>query len=261
MVPPVCASLDTAAWNCLSFRTRIVLLAAGSAAGAAASTTRVSSTDANDWVALIRRPIFTLSGKEERRRPVDLILVRIVLFLAFGAAVVFVIGSGKLPFQDPRESAAKSEKSIRGVAEMLGQATEKGPPGQPRATGRWASQLRRACATREQRLAALAKPSVLDRSALARHADNVLSIHRAYARRVSSLRSPAELATDARQIQRDIAAQERALAGIAVALRSANLKRASQEALVLRELAGRANALLVRLDLTGCALRPSSMPL
>jgi len=187
--------------------------------------------------------------------------VRIVLFLAFGAAVVFVIGSGKLPFQDPRQSAAKSEKSIRGVAEMLGQATEKGPPGQPRAIGQWARQLTMACTMREQRLAALARPSVLDRSALARHADNVLAVHRAYARRVSALRPPAQLDADARQIRRDIAAQERALARIAVALRRPNLQQASQEALVLRQLAGRANALLVRLDLMQCALRPSSMPL
>jgi hypothetical protein len=64
---------------------------------------------------------------------------------------MFVIGSGKLPFTIPTESAAKSEKIIRGVAEMLGQALENTPSGQPRATGRWASQLRRACATREQR--------------------------------------------------------------------------------------------------------------
>jgi hypothetical protein len=47
--------LETAAWNCLSFRTRIVVLAAGWAAGAAASTKRVSEADANRRVARIRR--------------------------------------------------------------------------------------------------------------------------------------------------------------------------------------------------------------
>jgi hypothetical protein len=92
-------------------------------------------------------------------------------------------------------------------------------------------------------------------------ATDLLAIHLAYARRVSSLRPPAQLDADARQIRRDIATQERALARISVALRSVNLQRASQEALVLRELAGRANSLLVRLDLTQCALRPSSMAL
>ncbi len=69
IVPPDLASFETAALNCLSFRTRIVLLAAGSAADAPASITAASKADATGRAAFIRRRRLGPAGIRRRRRP------------------------------------------------------------------------------------------------------------------------------------------------------------------------------------------------
>jgi hypothetical protein len=143
--------------------------------------------------------------------------------------------------------------SIREVGKLLETASK------PHPTGRWVDQMNGACAQREQRLAALTRPAVLDGRALAAHSARILAIHRAYARRVARVRAPAKFAADLRQIRAFNAGQLQLLQRVGQAARSVGS--AAKEALALRELAGRANPVFLRLGLDRCALRPSGIPL
>jgi hypothetical protein len=171
-----------------------------------------------------------------------------VLFLVLGAGALFFL------YQSWQGSPSPAS-SIREVGKLLETASN------PHPTGRWIDQMNGACAQREQRLAALTRPAVLDGHALAAHSARVLAIHRAYAQRVRRVRAPARYRADLSQIRAFNAAQLQALQRVTRAARSNGVGSAASEALALRELAGRANPVYLRLGLDRCALRASGMPL
>jgi hypothetical protein len=171
-----------------------------------------------------------------------------VLFLVVGAGAAFFLYHGW-------QGSPSPASSIREVGKLLETASK------PHPTGRWIDQMNGACAQREQRLAGLTRPAVLDGRALAAHSARVLAIHRAYAERVRRVRAPARYQADLRQIRAFNAAQLQLLARVGQAARSSGVGSAASEALALRELAGRANPVFLRLGLDRCALRSSGMPL
>jgi hypothetical protein len=171
-----------------------------------------------------------------------------LLFLVVAAGAAFFL------YQSWQGSPSPAS-SIREVGKLLETASK------PHPTGRWVDQMNGACAQREQRLAALTRPAVLDGRALAAHSARILAIHRAYAKRVARVRTPAKFAADLRQIRAFNAAQLQLLQRVGQAARSSGVGSAAKEALALRELAGRANPVFLRLGLDRCALRPSGMPL
>jgi hypothetical protein len=105
----------------------------------------------------------------------------------------------------------------------------------------------------------LTRPASLD--GLGAHATSVHAIHRTHARRVSSLRPPAQYRAEAATIDRLNARQVRVLGRVAQHARGGDISSASREARALRVFAGDANSELLRLGLTDCLVRPSSMPL
>ncbi len=117
------------------------------------------------------------------------------------------------------------------------------------------------CRQREQQLAKLTRPSVVDGQALAAYSARVLAIHSAHAKRVARVRAPKAYAADLRQIRAFNAQQLELLQRVRLAARNGGVSSAAREALALRDLAGRSNAVFVRLGLYGCAMRPSGMPL
>lgn len=172
--------------------------------------------------------------------------MRLVLVL-FGAGVLFLVVHGW--------NGESPASSIRGVSKVLEQASA------PHPSGRWVDELKGACSQRELRLGALARPGGVDAGPLATYSARVLAVHRAYARRVAAVRPPSRYKADVAQIRQFNGAQERALRRVTLAARAGNLQLAAQEAMGLRELAGRANPVFLRLGLSGCAFRASGMPL
>jgi hypothetical protein len=77
----------------------------------------------------------------------------------------------------------------------------------------------------------------------------------------SSLRPPAQYQAEAAIIDRLNARQVRVLGRVANLARAGDIGSASREARALRVFAGDANSELLRLGLTDCLVRPSSMPL
>jgi hypothetical protein len=171
-----------------------------------------------------------------------------LLFLVVGAGAAFFL------YQSWQGSPSPAS-SIREVGKLLETASK------PHPTGRWVDQMNGACAQREQRLAALPRRAVLDGHALAAHSARILAIHRVYAKRVARVRAPARFAADLRQIRAFNASQLQVLQRITRAARSNGVGSAASEALALRELAGRANPVYLRLGLDRCAMRASGMPL
>jgi len=171
-----------------------------------------------------------------------------VLFLVVGAGAAFFL-------YHSWQGSPSPGSSFREVGKLLETASK------PHPTGRWIDQMNGACAQREQRLAALTSPAVLDGRALAAHSARVLVIHRAYAERVRRVRAPARYRADLRQIRAFNARQLQVLQRVTQAARNNGVGSAASEALALRELAGRANPVFLRLGLDRCALRPSGMPL
>jgi hypothetical protein len=182
--------------------------------------------------------------------------VRFLVYLAVAAIVVLAVRSTDVFSRVT--GTPDPEKSVAQVNDILERAAADGAvQGQP-PDGRWAARMKAECARREQRLAALARPTSL--TGLAPHAQKVLAIHRAYAQRVARLRVPGATANDAREVNRLHAEQLRALQRVAQAARAGDFSRATNEGLALRELAGRANTVFLRLGLNQCALRPSAIP-
>ncbi len=170
-----------------------------------------------------------------------------LLLVLFGAGALF------LTFQGWNGESPAS--SIREVGKLLEQASN------PHPKGRWVDDMRAACAQREQRLATLVRPGGADPAPLARYSARVLAVHRAYARRVTKVRAPKRYKAELAQIRQFNATQEQVLLRVTIAARRRDLQAAAQEAMALRELAGRANAVFVRLGLNGCAFHASGMPL
>lgn len=182
--------------------------------------------------------------------------MRFLVYLAIAAIVI--LGVRSTDVFSRVTGAPDPEKSIAQVNDLLERAAADGAvQGQP-PDGRWAAQMKAECARRERRLAALARPTSL--TGLAPHAQKVLTIHRAHARRVARLRTPGATADDAREVNRLNAEQLRALQRLARAARAGDFSRATSEGMALRELAGRANTVFLRLGLNQCALRAPGIP-
>jgi hypothetical protein len=171
-----------------------------------------------------------------------------LLFVAASAGVLFFVVQNW-------EGSFSPASSIREVSKKLDRATN------PHPKGRWVDQLYGLCAQREQQLAKLTRPAVLDGQGLAAHSARVLAIHSAHAKRVVRVRAPKAYAADLRQIKAFNAQQLELLQRVRLAARNGGVSSAAKEALALRDLAGRSNVVFVRLGLNGCAMRPSGMPL
>jgi hypothetical protein len=175
----------------------------------------------------------------------------------FFAVVLVVVAVG---YRQANRSAEKSDARIREVANILERAVADAPPAPaPPPSGPWVDQVRAACDRREQQLGALARPASVD--GIGAHASRVHAIHQAHARRVSSLRPPVAYRTEAATIDRLNARQVRVLGRVAGLARAGDIGSASRQARSLRVFAGDANSELLRLGLTACLVRPSSMPL
>jgi hypothetical protein len=158
------------------------------------------------------------------------------------------------------ESAKSPKADISKVNELLERAASGKPmDGRPVPNARWVRRMTAACDQRERRLAAL--PHVPTAAGIAARGTRIFAIHRAYAARVSALRAPSAWEPEAQEIRAFNISQQRILARVVAAARSGDLGRATQESVALRELAGRANTVFLRLGLARCAFGGSGMPL
>lgn len=173
--------------------------------------------------------------------------MKLLLLAAAAGGLLFV-------FQ-PWNGDSSPASSFREVGKMLEKASK------PHPKGRWVDQMNGICAQREQQLADLKRPAVLDGQGLAAYSARVLAIHRAYAKRVARVRAPKLYAADLRRIRAFNAQQLEVLQRVRLAARNGGVSSAASEALALRDLAGRSNPVFVRLGLSGCAMRSSGMPL
>jgi hypothetical protein len=170
--------------------------------------------------------------------------------------LLLALGAGGLLFVfQPWNGDSSPASSFREVGKLLESASK------PHPKGRWVDQLKGVCSQREQQLAKLTRPAVLDRHGLAAYSAPVLAIHRAHAKRVARVRAPKPYTADLRQIRAFNAQQLELLQRVRLAARNGGVSSAAREALALRDLAGRSNPVFVRLGLNGCAMRPSGMPL
>jgi hypothetical protein len=175
----------------------------------------------------------------------------------FFAVVLVVVAVG---YRQAKQSAQESDGRIREVASILERAVaDAPPPPAAKPSGPWIDQVRAACDRREQRLGALTRPASLD--GIGAHASRVHAIHRTHARRVAALQPPATYRAEAATLDRLNARHARVLGRVAGLARAGDISSASRQARALRVFAGDANSELLRLGLTDCLVRPSSMPL
>ena len=184
--------------------------------------------------------------------------MKFVLMLVV-AAIAIAIFSARLASSFDRE--AHSPKVRLSTANELLRRAAAGEPldGRPAPDQRWVARMTAACAKRERLLVALPRPATL--SAIAARGARILAIHRAYAARVSSIHAPAAYTVEARELRGFDNSQQRILRRVVAAAQSGNVARAYRESVALRELAGRANTVLLRLGLSRCVFSASSMPL
>jgi hypothetical protein len=184
--------------------------------------------------------------------------MKFVLILAV-TAIAIAFFSARIASSFDR-GAYSPKASISNTSELLRRAAAGEPlDGRPAPDRRWVARMSAACEKRERRLAAL--PRSATTSGIAARGARILAIQRAYAARVSASRPPAANAVEAREIRRFNASQQRILGRVVAAAQSGDLARAYRESVALRELAGRANTVFLRLGLSRCAFGASSMPL
>lgn len=158
------------------------------------------------------------------------------------------------------EQSKAPQASIENVNDILEKAASGKPlDGRPVPDARWVRSMNAACEKRERRLDAL--PRTPTAAGIAERGERILAIHRSFATRVAALRAPSAWKPEAQELRAINGAQQRALARVVAAARSGDLGRATQEAVALRELAGRANTVFMRLGLDRCAFGASGMPL
>ena len=184
--------------------------------------------------------------------------MRFVLMLALAAlAIAYFSHRGSTVAE---RGAKAPQASISKTGELLRRAAAGEPlDGRQPPDGRWVARMTAACEKRERSLAALPRPATA--AGIAQRGERILAIHRAYAARVASLGAPAGYSGDAREIRAFNASQQRILRRVVAAARSGDLARASRASIALRELAGRANIVFLRLGLSRCAFGGSGMPL
>jgi len=175
------------------------------------------------------------------------------------AAVAIVFFSGRFANVFDR-GAPSPTASISTVSALLGRAATGQPlDGRPAPDARWVARMTTTCQKRERLLAALPRPTTA--KGIAARGARILAIHRAYATRVASFQPPAAYPAEARELRGFNASQQRILRRVVAAAQAGNLARAYRESIALRELAGRANTVFLRLGLSQCAFRGSGMPL
>jgi hypothetical protein len=184
--------------------------------------------------------------------------MRFVLMLA-AAAVAIAYFSHKVSTDSHRDGKSP-QASISAVNDLMSRAAAGGPlDGRAAPDRRWVASMIAACEKRERLLARLPRGTSAD--GIAARGERILAIQRGYAARVAALRPSAAYAAEGREIRGFNASQERILQRVIALARAGDLARATQEAVALRELAGRANAVFLRLGLDRCALGGSGMPL
>ena len=158
------------------------------------------------------------------------------------------------------EQSKSPQASVENVNDILEKATAGKPlDGRPAPDAKWVKRMNAACDQRERRLSALGRTATA--TGIAHRGEQILAIHRSFATRVAALRASSAWKTEAQEVRAINVAQQRALARVVVAARSGDLGRATQEAVRLRELAGRANIIFMRLGLDRCVFGASGMPL
>jgi hypothetical protein len=157
-------------------------------------------------------------------------------------------------------AAGSPEVSISRASELMRRAASGEPlDGRPAPDAKWVARMTAACSRRERLLSAL--PHSATATGIAARGTRIVEIYRAYAARVARIRPPAAYGAEGREIRRVNASQVRALGRVVAAARSGDLGRASRQSVALRELAGRANAVFLRLGLSRCAFGSSGVPL
>jgi hypothetical protein len=158
------------------------------------------------------------------------------------------------------EQSKSPQASVENVNDILEKATSGKPlDGRPAPDANWVKRVNAACDQRERRLSAL--PRTATATGIALRGERILAIHRSLAERIAALRAPTAWRSEGRKIRAINVSQQRVLARIVAAARSGDLGRATQEAVALRELAGEANTVFMRLGIDRCVFGASGMPL
>ena len=159
-----------------------------------------------------------------------------------------------------QHSSKAPQQAISGTAELMRKASSgQQLDGRSAPDSKWIARMTAACSRREQLLAAVPRSGTA--AGIAARGKRILRIHRRYAARVAAIRPPTAYRIEAREISGFNASQQRALERVVDAARSGDLGRASRGSVALRELAGRASAVFLRLGLSGCAFGSAGMPL
>lgn len=184
--------------------------------------------------------------------------MRVLVTLVLAAIAIWFVSSKATSKAD--ESAKSPQASIDNVNDLLERAASGKPlDGRPAPDPRWVRRMTAACDERERRLSAL--PRTATAAGIAERGGRILAIHRSFATHVAALRAPSAWNPEAQEVHAINVSQQRILGRVVAAARSGDLGRATQEAVKLRELAGRANTVFMRLGLRRCVFGASGMPL
>ena len=188
-----------------------------------------------------------------------------VLVLLVAAVAVVVVGRMQA-YPNARDTARQTEDSIRGVAEVLEDASNEAEQARNVLDGmkptkeeaRWLAARNGACAVRAKRAAALPRPRTLE--GMAQFARRWLALDRLHDKRVAQIRTPAAYAAGARRLARLDTEQERQLHRV---IQAAERGDAAGTLAAIRSLqmhAVSANATVSDLRLTDCYLPAAGLP-
>jgi hypothetical protein len=181
----------------------------------------------------------------------------LVLFAAAAIGVSFMSTRADDVFDRGTGSA---KDSISNVNELLERAASGKPlDGRPVPDARWVRRMTAACVKRERQLASV--PRDATPRGIAERGARILAVYRAYDARVASLKTPDAWRPEVQEIRGFNVEQRLIVRRVVAAARSGNLGSAMQQAVPLRELAGRANIVYLRIGLARCAFGASGMPL
>jgi hypothetical protein len=191
--------------------------------------------------------------------------MRWVLVLLVAAIAVVVVGRMQA-YPNARDSARQTEDNIRGVAEVLQEASDEADHAgnvldgmkPTKAEARWLAARNAACAARAERTAALPRPRTLD--GMAEFARRWLALDRTHDRRVAQLRAPAAYAAGAQRLARLDARQERQLHRVVEAVELGDAAGTLAAIRSLQTLAVSANTTVSELRLTDCYLPAAGLP-
>jgi hypothetical protein len=178
-------------------------------------------------------------------------------------AAIAVVAVGRMQaYPGARDAARQRDDNIRGVAEVLQDASDEAEQArnvldgmQPtKEEARWLAARNAACARRATRAAALPRPHTLD--GMARFARRWLALDR----RVARLRAPAAYASAARRLARLDARQERQLRRVVQTAERGDAGGTLAAIRELQTLAVSANATVSELGLTDCYLPAAGLP-